>query len=88
MIIILSNIYVFLGLAVVCLWYYIKYLVHQNGYETHLFWGHFGDIQNLRALVNKEQDADKKSRFQTLLYAFYASLFLSIASFAVTFFIR
>ena len=83
-----SNIFVLFGVIATGLWYYIKYVVRQNGYESHLFWGHFDDIQNLRNLINKEQDANKKKNFQNLLYAFYASLILTIASFAATFFMR
>ena len=70
------------------LWYYIKFIVRQNGYESHLFWGHFGDIQNLHSLVSKEQDAAKKSNLQNLLFAFYITLFLSLASFVATVLIR
>jgi len=79
------NVVVFFAIVVNGLWYYIKYIVKQNGYESHLFWGHFGDIQNLHSLVNKEQDATKKSKLQNLLYAFYITLFLTITSFIASF---
>jgi hypothetical protein len=78
----------FLVLVANGLWYYIKYVVRQNGYESHLFWGHFGDIQNLHSLANTEQDTNKKKNFQYLLYAFYIVLFLTLASFVFMFFIR
>ena len=82
------NVVIFLVLVANGLWYYIKYVVHQNGYESHLFWGHFGDIQNLHNLANKEQDANKKKKFQYLLYAFYTVLFLTVASFVFVFIVR
>lgn len=57
------------------LWYFIKYVVAQNGYETHLFYGHFNDIANLHRLIRKEKDAHQKRFFTLLLIAFY-SIFL------------
>lgn len=47
-----SNITFPVAIALTALWYYIKYVLGQNGYETHLFWGHFKDIANLHSLHN------------------------------------
>ena len=58
------------------LWYYIKYVLHQNGYETHLFWGHFKDITNLHSLHNREEDLRKKRTYKILLFSFYVGLLL------------
>ncbi len=63
------------------LWYYIKYALHQKGYETHLFWGHWGDIVNLHRLIKKEQDGNQKKLYKILLFALYSSLLLIIVSF-------
>jgi hypothetical protein len=70
------------------LWYFIKYVVKQNGYETHLFWGHFGDIVNLHRLVNKEQDVSKKREYKILLFAFYSVIVLMVASLFMTAYLR
>lgn len=63
------------------LWYYIKYVVKQNGHETHLFWGHLYDIINLYRLIGKEQDVNKKKYYKTLLLAFYFIMVSILASF-------
>jgi len=79
-----GNIFIallFLSLIANGLWYYIKDVVRQNGYETHLFWGHWTDIVNLHRLVTREQDALKKEQFKLLLFIFYAVIFLFIGSF-------
>jgi hypothetical protein len=77
------NIVIILTLIVNGTRFYIKDVVKQNGYETHLFYGHLGDIQNLRALIKKEKDVNKKNRLSSLLDFFYASLFITIISFFV-----
>ncbi len=68
-------------IALTGLWYYIKYVLGQNGYETHLLWGHFKDIANLHNLHDREQDINKKRKYKLLLFAFYVSgaLFLVAA---------
>jgi len=73
----------FVGMVVNGLWYYIKHIVHENGYETHLFWGHWQDILNLQQLIAKEQDANKKIQFKTLLFSFYAILFVMFVGFFI-----
>ncbi len=59
------------AVVVNCLWYYIKYVLRQNGYEAHLFRAHWDDIKNLRKLVENEQDESKKIQFKILLFTFY-----------------
>jgi len=69
-----SGTLAFLVIALNGLWYYIKYVLHQHGYETHLFWGHFKDISNLQRLHAQEQDLGKKRNFKMLLFALYIGL--------------
>jgi hypothetical protein len=80
----LSNIYMLFGVVTIGLWYYIKFLVHRAGYETHLFWGHGADIQNLHQLIDREQDTRKKWQLRIVLLTFYASFTLALAAFVVT----
>lgn len=56
------------------LWYFIKYVLSQNGYKTHLFYGHFNDFTNLHHLIRKEQDAKRKRFLIILLVAMYSLL--------------
>jgi hypothetical protein len=69
----------FVVIAINGLGYYIKYVLRQNGYETHWFSGHFKDIANLQSLHDREQDSIKKRNYKVLLIGFYFGL--------VTFFI-
>ena len=75
------NICIFFAVVANVLWYYIKYIVNQYGYETHLFSRHGNDIRNLWQVIESEQDANKKSWFKILLFSLYAILFLTIVSF-------
>jgi hypothetical protein len=66
--------FVVIGLS--ALWYYIKYVLRQNGYKTYWFWGHFIDIVNLHSLHNQEQNYRKKLAYKLLLFSFYVGLLL------------
>ena len=63
------------------LWYYIKYLLRQNGYETHLFRSHFSDIVNLQHLMGNEDEPDKKRKYKIILIAFYSVIALAVGGF-------
>lgn len=70
-------------LVTTALWYFIKNVLHRNGYATHLFWGHFSDIINLHSLVNKTHNTEQKRNYILLLIAFYIAFVLTIASFVL-----
>ena len=53
------------------LWYYIKYVVRQHGYETRMFRGLWQDILSLQKLIEREQNTNKKRKYKTLLFSFY-----------------
>jgi len=65
-----------LGLILVGLWDFIKYLLRKNGRETHLFWGHWGDIQNLGRMAANAEDETSRRRYRSLLAVFYVLLAL------------
>ena len=64
----------FVVVALNGLWYCIKYVLRQNGYETHWFSGHLKDIANLHSLHDQEQDSSRKRIYKMLLIAFYFGL--------------
>lgn len=78
---VVRDITMFVVIALNGLWFYIKYVLRQNGYEAQWFSGHLGDIANLHSLHAKEQDLSKKRYYLVLLIAFYLGLlaFLAVA---------
>jgi 4-amino-4-deoxy-L-arabinose transferase-like glycosyltransferase len=58
------------------IWYYIKHIVRNNGYETNLFWGHYGDLINLKQIISKEDDRNKKTKYIYVQLSLYVSLLL------------
>lgn len=58
--------------------------LEKNGYKTHLFWGHWNDMPNFRALINQEQDANKKQRLQTLQLSLNLASIFGLASFLLS----
>ena len=64
------------------IWYYIKYVVHQHGYKTGISPG-WPDFQNLQKIIDKEPNPTKKRRLKDLMFHFYATLFIAIASFII-----
>ena len=80
----LTTLTIFIIIVGSALWYSIKHIVRQNGYETHYFWGHFTDIINFHRLINKEQSLTRKRKYIILLIAFYFVLVLIITGFILS----
>ena len=78
-----NTIVMFVVVALNGLWYYIKYVLRQNGYEAHWFSGHLKDIANLHSLHAQEQDSGKKENYKMLLIVFYFGLVLFLVVFII-----
>lgn len=66
------------------LWYWIKFILKENGYPVSWFWNHFSDIPNMFHLAKKTEEPDKRRKY----YAIAISLTTAIIFLILFFFIR
>jgi hypothetical protein len=57
-------------------WYGIKNMLEEQGYETHLFYGHFKDLSHFSELISKERDPLKKKKYRKLQVRLFFNILL------------
>jgi len=65
------------------IWYWMKYILQQNGYKVSWFWGHFSDFPNMRNLIKKTEDPTLKRKYRLVLLSIPTGIVMSILVFIV-----